>query len=437
MFCTLKHSLSDESYTFETTTPPFSRKREGRLAKIACTNCRISKLKCSGETHGCQRCLSKKIDCRYPSPPRGNSHKKSQSQSHSRSQSTSQPQSQSLSQSQSQSQAQAPVSAPTRAPVPTPPETPQFQSHSRPSSARVDATADDDFITVISNQETTYTNTLDDLDLGLGGFEVSDFTTPESIPGLIPDGEYMDPSDAMRPWHQPFTFTSDDITSPWDGTSEREDVVFSVDSKTSTVPSSPDTCDTNCSCFSQAVSTYEAIEVAVWGQNDLWRNADDMLRYQKKALIECEELLECRRCTTQSAYTMLLLSMCRRILTTLGDLCNGTSWSGSDTAVQLGQGPEDRKRRKYADDSEGADDSRNRGYGISIRNRQLDDDDEHLVLQSLLTARVARLGRLLSALDKVVSEHNWPAHKAIIRELQTRLTGSSFIVEKIRRPWTG
>ncbi|KAJ8115912.1 hypothetical protein ONZ43_g4557 [Nemania bipapillata] len=241
----------------------------------------------------------------------------------------------------------------------------------------------------------------------------------------------------MRPWNQPFTFTSDDITSPWDGTSEREDVVFSVDSKNSTVPSSPDTCDTNCSCFSQAVSTYEAIEVAVWGQNDLWRNADDMLRYQKKALIECEELLECRRCTAQSAYTMLLLSMCRRILTTLGDLCNGASWAGSDAATQMiGQGPEDRKRRKYSDDSEGADESRNRGYGISIRNRQLDDDDEHLVLQSLLTARVARLGRLLSALDKVVSEHNWPAHKAIIRELQTRLTGSSFIVEKIRRPWT-
>ncbi|KAJ8131375.1 hypothetical protein O1611_g2250 [Lasiodiplodia mahajangana] len=384
MFCTLKHSLSDESYTFETTTPPFSRKREG-------------------------------------SPPRGNSHKKSQSRS----------------QSQSQSRSQTQAQAPARAPVPTPPETPQFQPHSRPSSAPcVEATADDDFITVISNQETTYTNTLDDLDLSLGGFEVSDFTTPESIPGLMPDGEYMDPSDAMRPWHQPFTFTSDGMTSPWDGTSERDDVVFSVDSKTSTMPSSPDTCDTSCSCFSQAVSTYEAIEVAVWGQNDLWRNADDMLRYQKKALIECEELLECRRCTTQSAYTMLLLSMCRRILTTLGDLCHGpSSWAGSDTVTNLEQGPEE-KRRKYADDSEGADESRNRGYGISIRNRQLDDDDEHLVLQSLLTARVARLGRLLSALDKVVSEHNWPAHKAIIRELQTRLTGNSFIVEKIRRSWT-
>ncbi|RWA13057.1 hypothetical protein EKO27_g2046 [Xylaria grammica] len=398
MFCTLKHnSLSDEAYTFETTTPPFSRKREGRLAKIACTNCRISKLKCSGEPHGCQRCLSKKIDCRYPSPPRGNSHKKAQSQA------------------QSQARARAP------APAPTPPETPQFPSQSRPSSAPVEASTDDDFITVISNQETAYSGAIDDLDLSLGGFEVSTFATPESIPRLVSDSEYMDPSDAMRPWQQPFTFTPDDMKSSWNSTPEREDVVFGTGSKTSPL----------------AVSTYEAIELAVWGQNELWRNADDMLRYQKKALIECEELLECRRCTTQSAYTMLLLSMCRRILTTLGDLCHDASWGGNDTDTRSGHGPEDRKRRKYGDDGDGIDDSRSRGYGISIRNRQLDDDDEHLVLQSLLTARVARLGRLLSTLDKIVSEHHWPAHKAIIRELQARLTTNSFIVEKSRIPWTG
>ncbi|KAI3327858.1 hypothetical protein HD806DRAFT_337694 [Xylariaceae sp. AK1471] len=401
MFCTLKHnSLSDESYTFETTTPPFSRKREGRLAKIACTNCRISKLKCSGEPHGCQRCLTKKIDCRYPSPPRGN-HKK----------------------------AKTSVSTP----VPTPPETPPFQS--RPPSAYVDAAADDGFNTVISNQDTTY-STLDDLDLGLGGFEASDFTTPESINILLSDGEYMDPSDAMRPWHQPFTFETDSVKSPWNGTPEREDITFSTGSKTSPAASSLGTSDSSCSCFFQAVSTYEAIELAVWGRKELWSNADDILRYQKKALMECEELLECRRCSTQSAYTMLLLSMCSRILTTLEDLCRGASWGDTDAFTNSGRGSDDRKRRKYGDDGDSGDESSRRGYGIRIRDRQLDDDDEHLVLQSLLTARVARLGRLLNTLDKVVSEHSWPAHKGLIQDLRARLTGGSFVVGKIRRPWT-
>ncbi|KAK5631409.1 hypothetical protein RRF57_007123 [Xylaria bambusicola] len=322
-------------------------------------------------------------------------------------------------------------SAPAQAPAPTPPETPQFQSQSRPSSTPVDPMNDDDFATMISNQETTYNSTIDDLDLSLGGFEVSDFTTSDSIPRLLSDGDYMDPSDAMRSWQQPFTFTPEEIKSPWTSTPEREDMIFSSDSKPSTLASTPATSDSSCSCFSQAVSTYEAIEVAVWGQNELWRNVDDMLRYQKKALIECEELLECRRCTAQSAYTMLLLSMCRSILTTLGDLCQGTSWGGSDTTTSQEHGPDDRKRRKCREDGgEGADESRSRRYGISIRNRQLDDDDEHLVLQSLLTARVARLGRLLGTLDRIVSEHSWPAHKAIIRDLQTGLATNSFIVEK-------
>lgn len=46
MFYTLKHTnIGDESYSFETTAPPFSKKREGRLAKVACTNCRISKVR--------------------------------------------------------------------------------------------------------------------------------------------------------------------------------------------------------------------------------------------------------------------------------------------------------------------------------------------------------------------------------------------------------
>ncbi|KAI8634288.1 hypothetical protein F5Y19DRAFT_207647 [Xylariaceae sp. FL1651] len=392
MFCTLKHTnLSDESYTFEATTPPFSRKREGRLAKIACTNCRISKLKCSGEPHSCQRCLTKKIECRYPSPPRGNSNRKPQ----------------------------------------TPPETPQ----TRPPSAPIDTTADDDFITVASNQETTYSSTLDDLDLGLG-FEVSDFTTPESISRLLSDGEYLDPSDTMRPWQQQsFTFASD-IKSPWNSTPEREDIAFSMGSKTSPTVSSQSASESSCSCFFQAVSTHEAIEVALWGQRELWSNADDILQYQKKALMECEGLLECRRCCAQSAYTMLLLSMCSKILGTLEDLCRGALWGGSDTFTTTEQGSDERKRKKSASDSDGGDESRRRGYGISIRNRQLDDDDEHLVLQSLLTARVARLGRLISTLEKLVSEHSWPAHKGLIREMQNRLAGGSFVVEKIRRPWT-
>ncbi|KAI2642336.1 hypothetical protein GGS21DRAFT_300789 [Xylaria nigripes] len=382
MFCTLKQNgLADQSYTFEATRPPFSKKREGRLAKIACTKCRISKLKCSGEPDGCQRCLTKNIDCRYPSPSRGvNGHKRARSQ----------------------------------AQVPTPPETPQIQSPSRRPSILVDAAADDDLITPVSCHEMDYGNALGELDLGLSEYQVSDFATFEPMHGLLSDGEYMDPSDTITSWQQPMMYKSN---SPWGGTPEREDVFYSADHNTSPI------LDSSCSCFSRAVGTYEAIEVAVWGHSELRTNPHNVLQDQKKAMIECELLLECGRCRTQSAYTMLLLSMCRRILTTLEELCRSSN---------LGVHPEAREPRRCGNDSAGEDEGRVRGYSINI---QLDDDDERLVLQSLVAARLARFGRLLSELDKVVSEQGWPVHKGLIQDLQARLTGGSFEVGRVRRAW--
>ncbi|KAI0392438.1 hypothetical protein F5Y17DRAFT_459859 [Xylariaceae sp. FL0594] len=419
MFCTLKQSgLSNESYTFETTTPPFSRKREGRLAKIACKSCRTSKLKCSGEPDGCHRCLARKIECCYPSTPRGNGHKKN----------TSSP------------KIEAATATPTAATrVPTPPETPQSSSSgpsmdslsSSSSSSSTDMRPEEDeFISAISHPEIPYSRSLEGFDMSLGDFHyVPDFTTPESM-GIM-DGEYIDPSNFGQSWQQ-MTFDMSSDKSSWTATGGGTDfhTMTSSSSSPETLSSSSSSSSSNpyessCSCYSQAIGTYEAIEVAAWGQREEWSNADDILRYQKRALSECEELLECRSCNRQSSYTMLVLSMCSRILATLEELSQGGDCHKGGAA--------EKKRRKREERERNSSSSSSRGYGISIRNRQLDDDDEHLVVQSLLTARVARLGRLLSTLDGIVAEHSWPAHKGLIRDLQARLGGSSFVVDNSRR----
>lgn len=45
MFYTLKAAhVAGEPYAFEATPPPFSKKREGKMSKVACTNCRTSKV---------------------------------------------------------------------------------------------------------------------------------------------------------------------------------------------------------------------------------------------------------------------------------------------------------------------------------------------------------------------------------------------------------
>ena len=246
-------------------------------------------------------------------------------------------------------------------------------------------------------------------------FEVSDSITPAT---LLSDGEYMYP-------HQPFAIGANTSKSPWNDFPEFKDIDFSAGNRTSPAVSPLATSESSCSCLAQAVSTYEAIEVAAWGQKELSSDASDILQHQKKALIECEELLECRKYNTQPAYVMLLLSMCSKILGTLEDIGRGEEVTNAE------QSSEKRKRKKYGSNVGDGDESRPRGHGINIRKLHLDDDDEHIVLQSLLTARVARLDRLLSMLDKVISKHSWPAHKSLIRELQNRVTGGSFVVEMI------
>lgn len=120
-----------------------------------------------------------------------------------------------------------------------------------------------------------------------------------------------------------------------------------------------------------------------------------------------------------SPYVMLLLSMCRKLLATLNKICQGPTEDengGIDVTID---GSADRRKRKKSDhDNTGVESRRATGYGISTRERRLDDDDESLVLKSLVTIRVKMLGYIISRLDEVVSQYNWPVHEGVYRELQ-------------------
>ena len=80
MFNTFRHINSGNRLgLWESVLPPFDRKRQGKLTRVACTHCRSKKvyylltrpalqLKCTEERNGCRRCRLKKLDCIYPRP---------------------------------------------------------------------------------------------------------------------------------------------------------------------------------------------------------------------------------------------------------------------------------------------------------------------------------------------------------------------------------
>ena len=292
--------------------------------------------------------------------------------------------------------------------------------------------ADDDVLTVSSStRESTNNGSVNDSSLG---FDVPEFSTPLNINMMLSDSEYIAPMDTMRPWEQqPFGFIASGCKTPWNDSLDMEDLDLGVAGPECPMEASAlPKMGGGCSCLSRVVGTHEALEVALWSQQKLLSDSENMLQHQKKLLLECEELLECNECSALPAYIMLIISMCSRLLETLDGMCRdvtgGDSVEAARATNKAGLFAEEHKKRKNGSDSSDSEEGRRR-YGLTARSRKLDDDDERLVLQSLVTARITRLDGLLGSLDQVVSRYSWPAHKGLLRDLQDRLARGVFNVE--------
>ncbi|KAI1076793.1 hypothetical protein F5B20DRAFT_593792 [Whalleya microplaca] len=361
MFCTLKRSRgADESYAFEMTNPPFSKPRS-KFGVTACTNCRASKLKCTGEPHGCQRCLAKKLQCSYSSLRKGSCQNNGQTQS---------------------------------------PGTLQ---------GPVDETAD------IENPDQAYI--VQDIELSFDPLDSLDSVEATSL--HVPSTVVSDDENTLVPYAltgSSFSFAADLSSEPWNDANLYQNIEsISGSTAQSTIANFdsspyfhyPDMKPAEnlanigqiCTCFSRAANIYETIEVnLVWSRNEQTSDAVDMLQHQKQTMTDCELILECRQCITQSSFIMLLLSMCNKILGALEAVCHDCQLK------DVGSGSKGRPKGKGS-----STEIRRRGFRVS--KRQLDEDDERLVLKSLFHARVTRLDVLVGRLEKLVREQNWPAHR--------------------------
>lgn len=254
--------------------------------------------------------------------------------------------------------------------------------------------------------------------------------------------------------------TSDCRASP--DTSE-----YPVDLFMSRATRGPDECDSSssgasCQCLVQAIRTHETIEITLgYASQNPADTTEALLQQQKRCLKDCEALVNCSSCQDRSDYIMLILSMCRKITTSLvgswstmmtngpwPDPVNGRSRTLSSsplsarTQISRMQSERNGERRpglpkqtvhpaghflgsaaQFMDANQqrrgslGYDDRLMR-RGLEIGLWKLDDDDELHVLQSLLMARITRLGALLDSLEDLITQHTWPAHRRVIQDLQ-------------------
>ncbi|KAI1459351.1 hypothetical protein F4805DRAFT_78077 [Annulohypoxylon moriforme] len=380
MFSTIRYSnVADGPCYLEKTAAPFHRKRHSKPARIACWSCRVSKLRCSGESNGCQRCTGKKIKCHYPEVP--------------------------------DSAPRRLVNAERREPSPSKmsPKTNEDTSGSkiRPCVATDAAPSDLRLARPLATESPTATTECDNSSPGSIHLSLN----PES--GLAQSFEWPSflfsnfqncTDEIMERESDPCIMTEAILDDPGDSGSLAADDI--LNEEFDLIETRAKDTHPNCSCFERVIYTHEDIEV-----NLLWRRYngtgdDNLLQNQKRALADFESLMECGSCTARSAYIMLLISIGRRILDSL-DAVDGTAAPAPVT-----------KEQNYDNgDGGGGSRGRKRARKVSIGNWKLDADDELQIYQSLATARATKLAGLVEKLERIARSRNWPAHQDILSEM--------------------
>lgn len=186
----------------------------------------------------------------------------------------------------------------------------------------------------------------------------------------------------------------------------------------------------------------------VWKVRDEASTADTLLQDQKRALSDCRSLLKCDSCRSQSKHITLLTAMCEKVLSSMEILYETRSScfrqnSRLDARVRIGvaegsmnidfahrgpkesfrseitYGPQQRQPQddRHFDESLTRDVSRgsiedqsntDANHKVTIGEWQLDDDDEVLVFRGLVSARVTQLSGLVTTLEGIANEHQWP-----------------------------
>ncbi|KAJ3578292.1 hypothetical protein NPX13_g2276 [Xylaria arbuscula] len=182
-----------------------------------------------------------------------------------------------------------------------------------------------------------------------------------------------------------------------------------------------------CFCYSYAIATFDNIQTKlVWKPH---KKISELLQCQKQSLSECENLLTCKSCTSQSKYITLIIVMCEDLLASMEGGCRIQSWCRQWDGVELSEPwneiekNDDRQQGERRDKVVGEETSVRPGEDsnkVVIGRWQLDSDDQLSVIQGLISTRVVRLSNLVTKLGGIANEHQWPDQGRRIQDVRER-----------------
>ncbi|KAI1423243.1 hypothetical protein F5Y12DRAFT_554613 [Xylaria sp. FL1777] len=403
MFSTLQYdSTSNGPFVVQSTLPPFDLKRPSKLTRFACINCRTSKLKCSGEREGCQRCGVKEIECCYPKPSSGRRNVKP-SKRHTLT---------------GKAASQGDHSTSSRGKPQSPPKTPT-------NNAQFDFTRETSPQDMLESNAGHWLSQKDfeeqyDGDLSA---DVSD-CLQDKVPPSLEAWQPILPADTAP--KSPTMGADIGTDSPTVSRSLGSGLPSLNLTGISFVP------ELLCFCSSDAIGLYDYIQTTLVWPDDKTITSGALLQCQKKALSECENLLTCKSCTSQSKYITLIIAMCENLLSSMEGGCqiqsSSLQWNkerGTEPWDEIEEN-EDRPQEERQDKvpgemrEESSDRPTEETNMVVVGRWQLDSDDQLSVIQGLFSTRVARLLNLVAKLERIANEHQWSNQSRRIRDIQER-----------------
>lgn len=127
---------------------------------------------------------------------------------------------------------------------------------------------------------------------------------------------------------------------------------------------------------------------------------DDMFQCQKNVLTSCETLLGCSKCSLRSDYVVLVISMCREMVScvkVLESITSPETQSGSSEKPNL--------------DSKA---------NLEAGGWRLDDEDEIEIIRHLIKVRITKLRKLIDQLEHIVTA-NYASYTWVVGSLKQNL----------------
>lgn len=165
-----------------------------------------------------------------------------------------------------------------------------------------------------------------------------------------------------------------------------------------------------CQCMQSALRILEELEVKN-SRDDLYA-ADHVLSFQKRALGQCNAMLNCKNCSTISGFMMLLVVICDKMV---------TSFERVSTCVEQLQRPSGvqevgRPRAGSIGD----------GQAVSLGDYEIDSLQERCCLVSVLVLlQLKRLGSVLTRLKNIAAVFNWGTHLTMLLSIDRRFQNTT------------